>query len=95
MEVTISIFVPRMQNPQKGDKIGLLLLLQKYSVEDVTCCLYNKLITKDCCQEINSNLTQGIGLKKNNNLDRLNSVDPFQEEVIFFNAVLLKIAEKR
>lgn len=84
MEVTFSIFVPRMQNPQKGGKMGLLLLFQIHSMKDVMCCLCNKLVTKDCCQEMNSNPTQGIGLKKNNSLDILNSLDTFQEESIFF-----------
>lgn len=52
-----------------------------------------KWITQDWCQEINSNLTQGVGFLKKD-LILLNSSDTFQEENVIFNEALSKIAKK-
>lgn len=54
---------------------------------------YDKWITQDCCQEINSSLTQGIVFFKIY-LILLNSPDTFQEENVIFNEALSMIATK-
>lgn len=51
-------------------------------------CMYSRPITKACCQEINSNLTQGIGLE--NYLVLLNSLDALSGRNYYFKSSLVQ-----